>query len=77
MSELELKVCIFCGYSADAYYGDEFLDIPNHTKEKIYHAHPFCILFAAKQNNQWNDASDLIGRGNYEMTYGKVDDIEL
>jgi hypothetical protein len=73
---LDGKACIFCRYGTDDYYGNTFIEIPN-SQKKIYHAHPFCILKTAKRKNQYDDATTLIERGLYEMTYTKVDDIEL
>ena len=73
---LDGKACIFCHYGPDNYYGDSFIEIPN-SKGTIYVAHPFCILSTAKRKNQLDDAETLIDRGIYEMTYTKVDDIEL
>ena len=69
------KVCIFCKYGPDEFYGNEFLEIPYNTDK--YYAHPWCIIHGARTLNEYNDAFDLIGRGIYSMTYGNVDNIKL
>jgi hypothetical protein len=70
------KICIFCHYGPDEYFGNEFIEIKNKSGD-IHYAHPWCVLKGARTLNEYNDAFYLIDRGIYSMTYGNVDNIKF